>query len=68
MSKKNRKTGPVIPTEVPKVGAALEVPNYVIPTTDLEYREINDQVDPRTDDCRTEDCRHGENCGEDCRN
>lgn len=63
MSKKNRKTGPVIPTELPKVGAALEVPNYVIPTTDLEYKEINDQVDPRTDDCR-----HAENCGEDCRN
>jgi hypothetical protein len=57
MSKKNRKTS----TEVPQVGNALEVPNYVIPTTDLEYREINDQVDPRhidSGDRGTEDCRH----------
>ena len=57
MSKKNRKSSP----EVPQVGNALEVPNYVIPTTDLEYREINDQVDPRHTDCGdrgTGDCRH----------
>lgn len=31
MSKKKRKLSP----ELPQVGNALEVPNYVIPTTDL---------------------------------
>ena len=60
MSKKNKKRS----QEIPQVGNALEVPNYVIPTTDLEYREINDQVQPRNTDCRTEDCRGAENCGE----
>ena len=39
MSKNHQKPVPVIPTELPKVGVALEVPNYVIPTTDLEYKE-----------------------------
>ena len=57
MSKKNhRKT-----TEIPQVGNALEVPNYVIPTTDLEYREINNQVDPRKiegEDRECENCKH----------
>ena len=57
MSKKNRKHSP----EIPQVGNALEVPNYVTPTTDLEYRQINDQVDPRgsnCEDCKTENCKH----------
>ena len=56
MSKKNHRKTP----EIPQVGNALEVPNYVIPTTDLEYREINDQVDPRRLDCevqKPQDCR-----------
>lgn len=56
MSKKNHRNTP----EIPQVGNALEVPNYVIPTTDLEYREINDQVDPRRLDCevqKPQDCR-----------
>ena len=57
MSKEHRRPVPVIPTEIPRVGNALEVPNYVIPTTDLEYREINDQVDPRTEDCRRDEDR-----------
>ena len=61
MSKKNRKPSP----EIPQIGNALEVPNYVIPTTDLEYREIMEPVDPHSDNCG-EDCRT-ENCGEDCR-
>ena len=34
MSKKNRKRSP----EIPQVGNALEVPNYVVPMTDLEYK------------------------------
>lgn len=42
MSKKNRKRSP----EIPQVGNALEVPNYVIPMTDLEYKaEINRSMD-----------------------
>lgn len=61
MSKKHHRKTP----EIPQVGNALEVPNYVIPTTDLEYREINDQVDPRNTDCR--DCRSGERGSENCR-
>ena len=57
MSKKNRKHS----QEMPQVGNALEVPNYVTPTTDLEYKRINDQVDPRgtdCEDCKTENCKH----------
>ncbi|MBQ1410732.1 MAG: hypothetical protein IIY94_05600 [Oscillospiraceae bacterium] len=57
MSKKNRKQSP----EIPQVGNALEVPNYVTPTTDLEYKRINDQVDPSgidCENCRTENCKH----------
>ena len=57
MSKKNRKHS----QEMPQVGNALEVPNYVTPTTDLEYKRINDEVDPRGADC--EDCRR-EHCGQ----
>ena len=57
MSKKHRKPSP----EIPRTGDALEVPNYVTPTTDLEYRSINDRVDPRGDDC-AEDCRRTEDC------
>ena len=42
MSKKNRKRSP----EIPQVGNALEVPNYVTPMTDLEYRaEIEHSFD-----------------------
>ena len=63
MSKKKR----IVSPELPQTEGTLEVPNYVIPTTDLEYREINDQVNPRNTDCRTEDCRGAENCGENCR-
>ena len=61
MSKSNHRKTP----EIPQAGNALEIPNYVTPTTDLEYREINDQVDPRTTDCRHRgDMDHG---GENCR-
>ena len=52
MSKKNRRRSP----EIPQVGNALEIPNYVIPMTDLEYRETMDPVDPRGE-TRGEDCR-----------
>ena len=57
MSKKNRKQS----TEIPQVGNALEVPNYVTPTTDLEYKRINDEVDHRgtdCEDCNTKNCKH----------
>ena len=57
MSKKNRKRI----QELPDLGISPEIPNYVAPMTDLEYRETMDQVEPRTtgcDDCKTEDCRH----------
>ena len=57
MSNLNHLPGPIVPPEIPRVGNALEVPNYVIPTTDLEYREINDEVDPRTEDCRRDEDR-----------
>lgn len=43
MSKQRKTRSP----EIPLAGGALEIPNYVTPTTDLEYREINDRVDPR---------------------
>ena len=59
MSNLNHLPGPIVPPEIPRVGNALEVPNYVIPTTDLEYREINDEVDPRSDDCRDAEKRGG---------
>ena len=59
MSKKNKKRS----QEIPQVGNALEVPNYVIPTTDLEYKQtVNGTRDPAA----AEDC--GKNCGENCRN
>lgn len=57
MSKKHHRKTP----EIPQVGNALEVPNYVTPTTDLEYKRINDQVDrPDADweDCKPEHCGH----------
>lgn len=57
MSKKKRKQSP----EIPQRDDALEIPNYVTPTTDLEYKRINDEVDPRGADC--EDCRR-EHCGQ----
>lgn len=60
MSKKNRKRSP----EIPRVGNALEVPNYVIPTTDLEYRQT---VEAARDPAEAQDC--AETCGgEDRRN
>lgn len=55
MSKKNRKRS----REIPQVGDAPEVPNYVIPTTDLEYRQtVNGTRDP----AEAQSC--GENRGE----
>ena len=59
MSKKNKKRS----QEVPQVGNALEVPNYVIPTTDLEYKQT---VKGTQDPADSQDC--GETCGKDCRN
>ena len=65
MSKKNRKRS----QEIPQVGNAQEVPNYVIPTTDLEYKQtVNGTRRPAgaqecAKDCRADDCR-----GTDCRN
>lgn len=52
MSKKKRARGPEIP--IPQ--NTPELPNYVIPTTDLEYRECMDEAEPREDcaDCRDE--------------
>ena len=41
MSNLNHLPGPIVPPEIPRVGNAREIPNYVIPTTDLEYREIH---------------------------
>ena len=61
MSNKKRRISP----ELPQTGNALEVPNYVIPTTDLEYREIMEQTDPRRDKSG-QGCAP-EQCGEDCR-
>ena len=69
MSKKNKKRSP----ELPQVGNALEVPNYVIPTTDLEYKEtVNGTRNPAEaqncgDNCGN-DCSRGENCGRNCKN
>ena len=58
MSKKNRKQQI---TEIPRVGNALEVPNYVTPTTDLEYKQTVEQT--RSGDCRDrKDCRDAEDC------
>ena len=57
MSKKKHHRSP----ELPQVGNALEVPNYVIPMTDLEYKET---VKGTQDPAEAQDC--GENCS-DCR-
>ena len=52
MSKKNRKRI----TEIPKVGNALEIPNYVTPTTDLgcgprrELFPLDTRLEPRPDE------------------
>ncbi|MBO4419572.1 MAG: hypothetical protein J5789_07100 [Oscillospiraceae bacterium] len=57
MSKKKHKTSP----EIPFLENGLEVPSYVFPATDLEYRGINDEVDLRDTefrDSKPEDCRH----------
>ena len=57
MSKKKHKTSP----EIPFLENGLEIPNYVFPATDLEYRGINDEVDLRDTefrDSKPEDCRH----------
>ena len=61
MSKKNRKQT----QEIPQLGDALEVPNYVTPTTDLGPDLIG--ADPRLRDLRRQ---AAEECGmdpEDCR-
>ena len=52
MSKKNRKPSP----EIPPVVNAQEIPNYAIPTTDLEELLNTEPEEPQ-----------GEDCGEDCR-
>ena len=59
MEKKNRRRI----NELPKVGSALEIPNYVTPMTDLEYREVT--RDGETSGC-SEDCgrQNAENCGD----
>ena len=57
MSNKKRKPLPFIPAEFPEPGMP-EVPNYVIPTTDLEYKELAEQTGPCADEC-------AEDCGED---
>ena len=68
MSKKNKKHSPEVPQagnapEVPRPENALEVPNYVIPTTDLEYKEtVNGTRDPAA----AEDCGKTRNCAGDC--
>ena len=58
MSKKNQKHS----QEIPQIGNTPEVPDYVNPATDLEYREFMDEVDPRNTDrsenCKTDDCRN----------
>ena len=57
MSKKKR----IVSPELPQTEGTLEVPNYVTPTTDLEYKRINDEVDPRgtdCEDCNTKNCKH----------
>ena len=61
MSKKNHRRSP----EIPQVGNALEIPNYVIPMTDLACREAVEQTEPRGEGCG-EDCRPAPR-GEDCR-
>ena len=50
MSKKNRRRE----MEIPQVGNALEVPNYVTPTTDLGCGPEREHapVDTRLEDCR----------------
>ena len=55
MSKKKR----IVSPELPQTEGTLEVPNYVIPTTDLEYRQIVDQTEHPAEDC-AEDCRRPE--------
>ena len=58
MSKKNKK----LSQEIPQVGNALEVPNYVIPMTDLEYKQTVNETKrspdsrERAEDCRCENC------------
>jgi len=51
MSKKKRQRS----LELPQVGNALEVPNYVTPTTDLEYRQVMDELLPRVTDLPREE-------------
>lgn len=67
MSKKKHRRSP----EIPQVGNALEVPNYVIPMTDLEYKQtVEETREPaEAQSCGgqrscTENC--GKNCGENC--
>jgi hypothetical protein len=55
MSKKKR----IVSPELPQTEGTLEVPNYVIPTTDLEYRQTVEQTEHPAEDC-AEDCRRPE--------
>lgn len=60
MSNKQRKHLPFIPAEFPEPGRP-EVPNYVIPTNELDYRRMMDQAESDTEEGaaggRGEDCR-----------
>ena len=56
MSKKHRKPS----TEIPQVGNALEVPNYVIPMTDLEYKETTETPLDLCSDCTNAEQRPSE--------
>ncbi|MBR6119079.1 MAG: hypothetical protein IKH77_04735 [Clostridia bacterium] len=47
MSKKKRFVSP----ELPQTEGTPEIPNYVIPTTDLEYRQIVAQTEAPAADC-----------------
>ncbi|MBQ6159660.1 MAG: hypothetical protein IJK24_01800 [Oscillospiraceae bacterium] len=52
MSKKNRKRSP----EIPQAGNALEIPNYVVPMTDLEYKQVSEET-ARQDEASAHDCK-----------
>ncbi len=47
MSKKKRFVSP----ELPQTEGTPEIPNYVIPTTDLEYRQTVEQTEAPAADC-----------------
>ena len=53
MSNKNQQKQSL---EIPQVARTPEIPNYVNPATNLEYREFMDEVDPHnTDRARNSD-------------